>query len=87
MIKITQEDFIEIHKCSLFQESNPILIARKINSIGTNAIKNKAIDDLLNTTIRLEVQNNTLPIGNWQIIRPDRCHRLQRFLQSNSGKC
>ena len=68
MVKITQEDFIEIHKCSLFQESNPILIARKINSIGTNAIANKAIDDLLNTTIRLEVQNNTLPIGNGKLL-------------------
>lgn len=68
MVKITQEDFIEIHKGYLLQESNPILIARKMNSIGVNAITNKAIDDLLNTTIRLEVQNNTLPIGNGKLL-------------------
>ena len=68
MVKITQEDSIEIHKGYLLQESNPILIARKMNSIGVNAITNKAIDDLLNTTIRLEVQNNTLPIGNGKLL-------------------
>ena len=39
-----------------------------MNSIGVNAITNKAIDDLLNTTIRLEVQNNTLPIGNGKLL-------------------
>ncbi len=68
MFKITQEDFIEIHKGLIFQESNPILIARKINSIGVNAITNMAIDNLLNTTIRLKVQNNSLPIGNGKLL-------------------
>ena len=39
MIKITQEDFIEIHKCSLFQESNPILIAQKIKVVINEVYK------------------------------------------------
>lgn len=67
MINFDESDFLDIANTKRLQESDPTLIAHKINDLGVNAIKNNEIDSLLKMTISNEAKGrNEIPIGNGQ---------------------
>lgn len=50
-------------------ESDPTIIANKINNLGINAVTNASIDSLLNVVIINEARGrNEIPIGNGQVL-------------------
>lgn len=44
MINFTESDFLDISDTKHLQESDPTLIAHKINDLGNNVAKNNEID-------------------------------------------
>ncbi len=69
MIIFNKLDFLDVLNTTHFKESDPTIIANKINDLGVNRITNAGIDSLLKTTIHNEaIGRNEIPIGNGQML-------------------
>ena len=69
MISFNKLDFLDVLNTTHFKESDPTIIANKINDLGVNGITNTGIDSLLKTTIHNEtIGRNEIPIGNGQML-------------------
>lgn len=86
MINFTESDFLEISDTKHLQESNPTLIAHKINDLGVNAVKNNEIDFLLKMTISNEAKGrNEIPIGNGETLDLRNCEECRNFYNQIVG--
>jgi hypothetical protein len=80
MINFTESDFLDISDTKHLQESDPTLIAHKINDLGVNAVKNNEIDFLLKMTISNEAKGrNEIPIGNGKTLDLRNCEECRNF--------
>lgn len=80
MINFTESDFLDISDTKHLQESDPTLIAHKINDLGVNAVKNNEIDFLLKMTIINEAKGrNKIPIGNGKTLDLRNCEECRNF--------
>lgn len=86
MINFTESDFLKISDTKHLQESNPTLIAHKINDLGVNAVKNNEIDFLLKMTISNEAKGrNEIPIGNGETLDLRNCEECRNFYNQIVG--
>ena len=86
MINFTESDFLDIADTKHLQESDPTLIAHKINDLGNNVVKNNEIDFLLKMTISNEAKGrNEIPIGNGKTLDLRNCEECRSFYSQIVG--
>jgi hypothetical protein len=69
MVSFNKLDFLDVLNTTHFKESDPTIIANKINDLGVNGVTNAGIDSLLKTTNHNEaIGRNEIPIGNGQML-------------------